>query len=202
MYLGDLREATVEHLQTIHEILLYKFGKTAYVPTVYLSIHHNVELKAQKEVLGKRKQKRIPTAELIKMIKLILESNFLKFSGQIKFKSQEQLQEINMYQHMGVCLWIKLRNNFQSIRNANLLPGFNISTMLSLFGLFVFFSLYYGEEKFKIFLENHNRFHPNIKFTHESSKESIPFIDVYFNLSRGKLKIDLHIKPTERHLYV
>ena len=34
----------------------------------------------------------------------------------------------------------------------------------------------HGEDKLKVFLENLNQFHPNIKFTHESSTESVPFL--------------------------
>ena len=57
----------------------------------------------------------------------------------------------------------------------------------------------YGEHKLKTFLENLNQFHPNIKFTHESSTESIPFLDLRVKLSQGKLENDLHIKATDRH---
>ena len=51
-------------------------------------------------------------------------------------------------------------------------------------------------------MENLNQFHPNIKFTHESSTESIPFLDLRVKLSQGKLETDLHIKPTDRHQYL
>ena len=57
----------------------------------------------------------------------------------------------------------------------------------------------HGEDKLKTFLENLNQFHPNIKFTHESSTESIPFLDLRVKLSQGKLETDVHIKPTARH---
>ena len=50
-------------------------------------------------------------------------------------------------------------------------------------------------------LEKLNKFHPNIKFTHESSKEHISFLDLNFKLSEGQLKTDLYIKPADRHQY-
>ena len=51
-------------------------------------------------------------------------------------------------------------------------------------------------------MENLNQFHPNIKCTHKSSAESIPFLDLLVKLSQGKLETDLHIKPTDRHQYL
>ena len=57
-----------------------------------------------------------------------------------------------------------------------------------------FFIWTHGEGKLKkTFLENLNQFHPNIKFTHESSTESIPFLDLRVKLSQGKLETDLQI---------
>ena len=66
----------------------------------------------------------------------------------------------------------------------------------------IFFIWTHSEDKLKTFLENLNQFHPNIKFTHESSRESIPFLDLRVKLSQGKLETDLHIKPTDRHQYL
>ena len=51
-------------------------------------------------------------------------------------------------------------------------------------------------------MENLNQFHPNIKFTHESSTESIPVLDLRVKFSQGKLETDLHINPTDRHQYL
>ena len=61
----------------------------------------------------------------------------------------------------------------------------------------IFLICTHGEDKLKTFLENLNQFYPNIKFTHESSKESIPFLDLSV-----KLETDLQIKPTDRHQYL
>ena len=41
-----------------------------------------------------------------------------------------------------------------------------------------------------------------IKFTHESNKEHIPFLDLNLNLSSNELSTDLYIKPTDRHQYL
>ena len=57
--------------------------------------------------------------------------------------------------------------------------------------------MYYGEDKLETFLEDLNQFYLNIKFTYESSKESIPFLDLSV-----KLETDVQIKPTDRHQFL
>ena len=65
----------------------------------------------------------------------------------------------------------------------------------------VFFISTHGEDKLKTFLKNLNQFDLNIKFTHESSTESVSFIDLSVKLSQGKLETDLHIELTNRQHY-
>ena len=65
----------------------------------------------------------------------------------------------------------------------------------------IFFTWTHGEDQLKIFLENLNQFHPNIKFTYESSTESIPFLYLRVKLSQGKLETDSQIKLTYRYEY-
>ena len=44
-----------------------------------------------------------------------------------------------------------------------------------------------------------NNFTPNLSFTHEASKNCIPFLDLKVKLIDGKLGIDLYMKPTDHH---
>ena len=57
---------------------------TADVTTLYPSIPHDVGLKALREVLHKREQKKIPTEELVQMAEFVLKNNLFEFNGQIK----------------------------------------------------------------------------------------------------------------------
>ena len=66
----------------------------------------------------------------------------------------------------------------------------------------IFFIWTHGEEKLKSFLEDLNKFEPYLKFTHEFSKESLPFLDLKVKLLEGKIKTDLYIKETDRHQYL
>ena len=47
-----------------------------------------------------------------------------------------------------------------------------------------------------------NNFTPNLSFTHEASKNCIPFLDLKVKLIDGKLETDLYMKPTDRHQYL
>ena len=58
----------------------------------------------------------------------------------------------------------------------------------------IFFIWIHGEDKLKLFLEHLNSFDPSLKFTHKSSKESSPFLDLKVKLSKGKISTDLYVK--------
>ena len=47
-----------------------------------------------------------------------------------------------------------------------------------------------------------NNFTPNLSFTHEASKNCIPFLDLKVKLIDGKLETDLYMKPTDCHQYL
>ena len=66
----------------------------------------------------------------------------------------------------------------------------------------IFFIWNHGEKRLEQFIQKLNKFHPNIKFTHESSKEDVSFLDVIVKKSDGNLITDLYIKPTDRHQYL
>ena len=51
-------------------------------------------------------------------------------------------------------------------------------------------------------MEDLNKFESYLKFTHEFSKESLPFLDLKVKLLEGKIKTDLYIKETDRHQYL
>ena len=66
----------------------------------------------------------------------------------------------------------------------------------------IFFSWTHGNDKLEKFLDDLNSFDNNIKFTHESSKDNVIFLDLIVKLSKGRLTTDLHVKDTDRHQYL
>ena len=63
----------------------------------------------------------------------------------------------------------------------------------------VFFIWTHVQEKLRLFLTDLNKCHPNIKFTHETNKEYIAFLDSKFKLLDGKISTDLFVKSTDHH---
>ena len=66
----------------------------------------------------------------------------------------------------------------------------------------IFFIWTHGEEKLNFFVDDLNKYHLNINFTHESNKECINFLDLTVSLLDNKVSTDLHIKPTDRYQYL
>ena len=59
---------------------------TADVMGLYPSIPHNVGLRALKEALDNREQKKISTEDLVQMTEFVLKNNFFEFDNQITQK--------------------------------------------------------------------------------------------------------------------
>ena len=66
----------------------------------------------------------------------------------------------------------------------------------------IFFIWTESEESLEKFLEDINKFHPNLKFTYEKSKEKINFLDVVIKINEGRIITDLYCKPTDGHQYL
>ena len=65
-----------------------------------------------------------------------------------------------------------------------------------------FFIWTYGQGKLEGFLDNFNKIHPNLRFTHEYSRKNITFLDLDVKIIDRKIFTDLHIKATDRHQYL
>ena len=66
----------------------------------------------------------------------------------------------------------------------------------------IFFIWTHGEQELQTFLRSLNEFHTDIKFTYESSKESIAFLNLKVSVKNSKIITDLNVKSTDRHQYL
>ena len=66
----------------------------------------------------------------------------------------------------------------------------------------IFFIWTHGQEKLEGFLDNFNKFHPNLRFTHEYSRKHVTFLDLDVKIIDQKIFSNLHIKATDRHQYL
>jgi hypothetical protein len=58
-----------------------------------------------------------------------------------------------------------------------------------------------SEENLNRFFDHGNNVHPTIKFTHETSRNNISFLDTYTTCENGIMSTDIYNKPTDKHQY-
>ena len=58
----------------------------------------------------------------------------------------------------------------------------------------------HGKVRLENFFDDFNKFHPNLKFTHESCRNNVTFSDLDAKLLNGQISDALHIQATDRHL--
>ena len=59
-----------------------------------------------------------------------------------------------------------------------------------------------SEENLNRFFDHANNAHPTIKFTHETSRNNISFLDTYTTCENGIMSTDIYNKPTDKHQYL
>ena len=129
------------------------------------------------------------------MAEFVLKNNYFEFNGKV----EKQL--------LGKAIGTKLASTYASSfmdkpESDFLKPQELIPFLWCCYIDDVFFIWTDGEEKLASFLSDFNSCHPNIKFTHESYKEQIPFLDLDTKLLGNKLFTDVYFKSTERYQYL
>ena len=156
---------------------------TTDVVRLYPSIPLDFGLKSLGEVLEKRKLKPVSTDDLVRMAEFVLQNNSGTAIGTKSaptyaciFMDQVEIQFLKT-QPCKSLVWLRYIDD-------------------------IFFICTHGKESLTKFLDDFNRFHLNLKFPHEFSEKSVTFLDLNVNLSNGSITTDLHIKLTDRHLYL
>ena len=188
---GDFINKT-KNLSTIPDNVILV---TADVVGLYPSIPHEAGLRALREALDKQDKKCIPTEDLVKMAEFVLKNNFFEFNS--KIKQQVSGTAIGTkFAPPYACLFMdKFETSFLETQQLQPLVWFrNIDDIYCIW--------MHGEEELNIFLKSLNEFDPCIKFTYESNKESIAFLDINVSLINGKVFTDVYVKHTDRHQYL
>ena len=144
---------------------------TADIVSIYPSIPHKTGLNALREALDNRENKHIPTDNLLKMAELVLKNNYFEFNGKVK----KQL----LCTAIGTTFATTYAGIFMDKLESDFLKSQELTPLLWYRYIHdVFFIWTHGEEKLASCLNVLNNYHTNIKFTHESNKEHIPFLDI------------------------
>ena len=128
-------------------------------------------------MLEAREHKVVFTDVLVKMAHFVLENNYFEFNGDVK------------KQISGTAIGTKFAPPYACIFMDDLETKFLQSQSLQPLVWFryindIFFIWTHGKDKLEKFLNDLNSFDNNIKFTHESSKENVTFLDLIVKLSK------------------
>ena len=136
---------------------------------LYPSIPHNIGLIALKEALDKREQKKIPTEDLLQMAECF-EKYFFEFNNQMKQQISGTAIGTKCAPTYACICMDKMETEFLEVQTDK--PFWWVRYIDD-----IFFVWTYGPEKLQVFLEDLNKFHPNLKFTSDSSEENVAFLD-------------------------
>ena len=147
-----------------------------------------------KDALDNRENKFVSTEDLIKMARFVLQNNYFELNGIAKQQISGTAIDTK-FALTYACIFIdKLETDFLNTQEYLTLVWYRYIDD-------IVFIWTHGEEKLKLFLDDLNKYPPNINFTHESNKECINFLDLTVSLLDNKVSTDLYIKPTDRHQY-
>ena len=161
---------------------------TADLVGLYPSIFHDAGLKALEKALNNCVNIKVSKEHLVKMANFVLKNNYFKFNG----KSKQQ----NKFAQPYTCILMdEFEISFLEIQQMKPLILFQYIDD-------VFFIWIHRLEKLDSFLEELNSCNSYLKFAYESSKKSIPFLNLKGSLSNRDLFTDLYIKLTDRHHFL
>ena len=139
--------------------------------------------------------KSVPSSDILKMLEFFLKNDYFEFNGNVK----QQLS--------GTVIGAKCAPPYACIFMDKAATDFHVSQKLKPMSWFryiddIFFIWAHGKQELQRLLEELNKTHPNLKFTHESNKEKISFLDLSVNLCNANLYTDLHIKAIDCHQHL
>ena len=159
---------------------------TVDVVGLYPSIPHDEGLEAMRHALSSRQNPGVSTGSLVNLARVVLGSNVFGFDGKV------------YNQKLGTAIWTKFAfaNLFMADLEKKMLYGCADKPLVWLRYIGdVFFIWTHGRRKLNSFLEYINSFHETIKFTSESSREGVSFLDVMMERKGRALETDLYCKP-------
>ena len=135
------------------------------------SIPHELGLKTLEEALEKRESKQISTDDLIKLTKFVFQNNYFEFNREVK----QQISGTaigNKFAPPYACIFMdQVESEFLKTQQHQPLVWFRYIDD-------IFFIWTHDQEKLEEFLDNFNKFHPNLRFTHEYSRKNVTFLDL------------------------
>lgn len=168
---------------------------TIDVNSLYTEIPHNEGLAALTRFLQERSEPRVPSTNfLVKLAECVLTMNIFRFANRMYLQKR------------GTAMGTRMAPSYANLFMADLENGFLASKektplMWKRFIDDIFMIWPHSEEELELFLEDLNsRF--SITFTWTCSGSTATFLDVDITLDNGNLTTNVHVKPTNKQLYL
>ncbi|XP_053406459.1 uncharacterized protein LOC128559243 [Mercenaria mercenaria] len=175
-------------------------SKATYLVTLDVSslntyIPHSEGIDACKYFLDERCHGRLKSDDVAKL-KLVLQNNYFKFDEDFYLQKMGTAMGSSMAPSYASLFMGKFEQDF--LRNRDLQP-----TLWLRFLDDIFMAWDHSLEELQLFIRELNSFHPDIKFTHTISQESLSFLDV--NIPKGDnlcVETNIYVKETNNHQYL
>ena len=162
----------IDKMKRIGKVPEGSFLVTADVVGLYPSIPHKEGILALKSKLEEQTSSKIPTNDLVKLAEFVLENNFFEFNNEIK----QQISGIAIgtkFAPPNACIYMD-KTEIDFLKTQELQPFVWLRYVDD-----IFFIWTHGETELKKFMQGLNNFLPNLKFTHESSKKRVAFLEAW-----------------------
>jgi hypothetical protein len=170
---------------------------TLDVSSLYTNIPHKEGLEATKEALNKSRPGEVnPSNEsLVNLMEFVLTKNNFQFDDDFYL------------QICGTAMGSRAAPSFANVYldkfERQFVYTYKFQPLIWLRYLDDCFCIWqHGETELNKFYEHLNSCNTNIKFTMETSREEIPFLDIKVKLNNKRLETDLYCKPTDSHSYL
>ena len=170
----------IEKIKRISNIPDHAILVTTDVVGLYSSIPHELGLKDLEEALEKRDPIQISTSDLVEMAKFVLPNNYFEFNGETKQQISGSVIGTKFAPPYACIFMDQAESNFWKTQTHQPLVWFRYIDD-------IFFIWAHGKVKLEQFLVDLNKFHPSIKFMHESSRKNVTFLDVDVKFLNGKI---------------
>ena len=168
---------------------------TLDVSSLYTNIPHEEGITACEKFLNLRDHLVPSTADLCHLIRLILTMNSFSFNGNYYLQIHGTAMGTRMAPSFANLFMGKLEREFLLTQDVK--PREWWRFIDDIFAIWT-----HGESLLRHFIESLNRHHPTIKFTANWSAQAVTFLDTTVYLENGRIRTDLHVKPTDKHQYL
>jgi len=189
----------VNHIERLPRLEASDLLVTLDVTSLYTNIPNEESLQTARDTLHKHRQdthEALKNDHIVALLELVLTCNNFEFNGQHFLQTQGVA--------MGTRVAPTIANLVMGAFEEKYIYQYHLPPPIWLRYIDDNFMIWpHGQAQLDIFMNHLNTVHPTLKFTHETSPESLTFLDTrVIKDHTGQLYTTLYTKPTDTHAYL